>query len=673
MPNRLATATSPYLLQHQDNPVDWYPWGEEAFETARALDRPILLSVGYSACHWCHVMAHESFEDPATAGIMNELFVNVKVDREERPDVDGIYMSAVQAMNGHGGWPMTVFLTPDGKPFFAGTYFPAEARGGMPSFRQVLAAMDEAWRDRRDDIEAQAERLVEAVSRRIGPGERPITQLQLEAAYETMVSNVDRLHGGFGGAPKFPQVPGLEFLLRISGEDWAPQAAGALALTLDRMAAGGIYDHLAGGFARYATDTTWLVPHFEKMLYDNALLARLYLRAGQELENADYLRVATETLDYLLRDLGLPGGGLASAEDADSEGVEGKFYVFGYDEFANLVGGPDTAVIAAALGVTPSGNFEGSNIIHAAAPLDEVAAEHGVAVEWLSAAVSDAKGRLLEARDRRVRPGLDDKVITAWNGLALRALAEAGAVLGESRYLESGRANARFVLANLRRADGRLLRSFREGEGHVPGFLDDYAAYAIGLLTLYQATGEDEWFVGGLELVRAMLELFWEGEEFHSTAHDADELITRPQDVMDNPTPSGNSLAAEALLMAALLTGEPELFDRAEGAIRAGSALAGQYPAAVGHLLAVAHSWLLPPKEVAIVGAGAGDLIRVFWERYRPAAVLATGTTESPVPLLEGRLPRDGEALAYVCQRFTCSAPTSDPDVLREQLASPLS
>ncbi|NNL14118.1 MAG: thioredoxin domain-containing protein [Acidimicrobiia bacterium] len=667
MPNRLAAATSPYLLQHQDNPVDWYPWGEEAFETARRLDRPILLSVGYAACHWCHVMAHESFEDPATANVMNELFVNVKVDREERPDVDGIYMTAVQAMNGHGGWPMTVFLTPDGKPFFAGTYFPKEARGGMPSFRQVLEAMDQAWRDRRSDIDAQSVRLTEAVSRRIDPGDTIVTGTDLEAAYRQMIATIDGHNGGFGGAPKFPQVPGLEFLLRITHEDWAPEAAGALRLTLDRMAAGGIYDHLGGGFARYATDTIWLVPHFEKMLYDNALLARLYLRAGQELGVADYHRVTRETLDYLLHDLGLPGGGIASAEDADSEGVEGKFYVFDYQEFADLTGG-DAAAVAAALGVTPAGNFEGANILHAAAPLDEVAAEHGVSVEWLRGAVAKAKTGLLEARNRRVRPGLDDKVITAWNGLALRALAEAGAVLEEERYLEAGRANARFVLANLRRADGRLLRSYRAGEAHVPGFLDDYAAYAIGLLTLYQATGEEEWFDAGLELIRQMLELFWNGEEFLSTAHDADELITRPQDVMDNPTPSGNSLAAEALLMGALLTGDPELFDRAEGAIRAGSALAAQYPAAVGHLLAVAHSWWSPPREVAIVGEDAAELIGVFWERYRPESVLATGTTESAVPLLEGRLPHPGDPLAYVCQRFTCAAPTREPDVLRTQL-----
>ncbi|MCP4249257.1 MAG: thioredoxin domain-containing protein [bacterium] len=491
----------------------------------------------------------------------------------------------------------------------------------------------------------------------------------MQTAYQRLMATVDSEFGGFGGAPKFPQVPGLEFLLRIHREEWAPEAGEALSITLDRMAAGGIYDHLAGGFARYATDQIWLIPHFEKMLYDNALLARLYLRVGQELDDAAYLRVARETLDYMLADLGLPGGGLASAEDADSEGVEGKFYVFEYDEFANIVGA-DAAAVAAVLGVTPEGNSEGANTVHAARGIDEVADEHGVAAEWLKAAVSAAKVRLLETRNRRVRPGLDDKVITAWNGLALRALSEAGAVLGEERYLAAGRANARFALARLRRPDGRLLRSYREGEAHVPGFLDDYAAYAIGLLTLYQATGEEEWFTAGLELVTAMQDLFWDEGEFFSTAHDADELITRPQDLMDNPTPSGNSLAAEALLMAALLTGRPELFDRTESALRAGAKLADQYPGAVGHLLAVAHSWLAPPREVAIVGSNGDRLLAAFWDRYRPAAVLApsSGIGPSTVPLLEGRVPHTGDALAYVCQRFACAAPTRDPNTLRAQL-----
>jgi len=669
MPNRLAASTSPYLLQHQDNPVDWYTWGEEAFEAARDRDRPMLLSVGYSACHWCHVMAHESFEDPATADLMNKLFVNVKVDREERPDVDGIYMSAVQAMNGQGGWPMTVFLTPEGRPFFAGTYFPKDPRGGMPSFSQVMEAVDEAWRDRRDEIEQQSDRLVATISQRVEPGATPIDESTLQTAYVDAIDKIDWEFGGFGGAPKFPQVPSLEFLLRVHREPWAPRAREALKLSLDRMAAGGIFDHLAGGFARYATDRIWLVPHFEKMLYDNALLAHLYLWAGRELDDPAYEQVARQTLDYMLTDLALADGGFASAEDADSEGVEGKFYVFTPEEFTEIVGA-DAAVVGAVLGVTPDGNFEGANILHAARPVAAVAEEHGVSVEWLGQAVADARARLLEVRNRRVRPGLDDKVITAWNGLALRALAEAGAVLGDERYLEAGRANARFVLDNLRTPDGRLLRSFRRGDANIPGFLDDYAAYAVGLFMLYQATGEEEWFAAGHGLVGQMLDLFWDGSEFFSVAHDAEELITRPQDLLDNPSPSGNSLAAEALMMAALLTGEPELFERTEAALGAGAGLAGRYPSAVGHLLAVGHSWLSPPREVAIVGEEAGSLLEEFWDRHRPDAVLARsdGQATSQVPLLQGRVPHEGGALAYVCQRFVCSTPVSDPAVLRAQL-----
>ena len=669
MPNRLADATSPYLLQHQDNPVDWYPWGEEAFAAARDRDRPILLSVGYSACHWCHVMAHESFEDPATAAVMNDLFVNVKVDREERPDVDGIYMAAVQAMNGHGGWPMTVFLAPDGRPFFAGTYYPRDPRGGMPSFLQVLEAIDDAWRTRRQDIEQQSGRLVSAITNRIEPGTDAVTPADLSRAYQAIMGGFDWEHGGFGGAPKFPQVPTLEFLLRVRAEPWAEQAHDALRLTLDRMATGGIYDHLGGGFARYAVDRVWLVPHFEKMLYDNALLARLYLRAGQELGEPRYTEIARQTLDYLLADLGLPGGGLASAEDADSEGVEGKFYVFDADEFATVVGN-DAAAVGAVLGMTPEGNFEGATILHTARPVEEVAAEHGVSPARLAAAVAGAKARLLAVRNDRIRPGLDDKVITAWNGLALRALAEAGAVLADPHYLEAARHNARFVLTHLRRPDGRLLRSYRDGHADIPAFLDDHAAYAVGLFALYQATGEEEWYRSAIELVEAMLDLFWEDGEFYSVGHDAERLITRPQDIMDNPTPSGNSLAAEALLTAALFTGDPQLFDRAEAALRGGSGLIRRYPAAVGHLLAVAHSWLSPPREVAIVGRG-DDLTAVFWERYRPDAVLAhhDGVSPSVVPLLESRVPHGGDPLAYVCRRFVCEAPVSNPDRLREQLA----
>ncbi len=650
--------------------MDWYPWGEEAFTKARAEGKPLLVSVGYSACHWCHVMERESFEDIETADVMNELFVNVKVDREERPDVDDVYMTAVQAMNGHGGWPMTVFTTPDGKPFFAGTYFPKEDRGGMPSFRRVLHGVAEAWRERRSEITDQADRVAEAISHTIEPASNSIDAPTLEAAYRNLVSRVDREHGGFGGAPKFPQVPGLEFLLRVRREAWAGEADEILRLTLDRMAVGGIYDHLGGGFARYATDRGWLVPHFEKMLYDNALLARLYLWAGRELGNDQYTTVARQTLDYMLRDLLVPGGGLASAEDADSEGVEGKYYVFDHAAVV-AAGAPHGQAVAALWGATEAGNFEGANILHAARTLAEVAHEYGLDPADLSAAQAAAAERLLEVRAGRIRPGLDDKVITAWNGLALRALAEAAAVLSDERYLHAARANAQFVLERLRRPDGRLLRSYRAGNAQVPAFLEDYAGLAVGVLTLYQVSGEAEWFDAGLELVDQMVDLFWDGAQFFATGRDAEGLITRPQDLMDNPAPAGNSLAAEALMMAALLTGRPDLFDLTEAALRAGGALAIDHPAAVGHLLAVAHSWGAPPKEVAVVGVDAGPLLAAVWDQYRPEVVVAhdPGTSSrAPVPLLEGRVPHQGPALAYVCERFVCQAPTNDPAQMRVQL-----
>ena len=671
MPNRLANETSPYLLQHQDNPVDWFPWGEEAFARAREENRPLLVSIGYSACHWCHVMERESFEDHETAELMNQLFVNVKVDREERPDVDDVYMSAVQTMSGHGGWPMTVFVTPEGKPFFAGTYFPKEDRGNMPSFSRVLRGVADAWEERRDEVMAQANEVTDAIAREMPAANEPITAGQLETSYQQLTGAFDRQDGGFGGAPKFPQVPSLEFLLRVVNEPWAPKAREVLRLTLDRMAAGGIYDHLGGGFARYATDRVWLVPHFEKMLYDNALLAHIYLRASQELDDDAYARVALDTLDYILRDLGLEEGGLASAEDADSEGVEGKFYVFDHAEFQQVVGSK-AAMVGKVLGVTETGNFEGSNILHAARTITDVAQEHGVDEAALAAAVTEAKGKLLAARDQRVRPGLDDKVITAWNGLALRALAEAGAIWKDERFLAAARKNAHFVLSELRQDDGRLLRSYRAGKAQVLAFLEDYGAYSVGLFTLYQATGEVEWYQAAIELTEAMIDLFWEDDRFYATGRDAEQLITRPTDVMDNPAPAGNSLAAEALLMAALYTGEPELFERAEAALRAGANLADRFPSAIGHLLAVAHSWQKPPQELAIVGDAAGDLVDVVWQRYRPALVLATDPGDGSalaVPLLAGRTPHEGPALAYVCQRFVCQAPVKTPQDLSSQLA----
>ncbi len=653
MPNRLANATSPYLLQHQDNPVDWWEWGGDAFEEARRRDVPILLSVGYAACHWCHVMAHESFEDPETARVMNERYVNIKVDREERPDVDSIYMEAVQAMTGQGGWPMTVWLDHDGRPFFAGTYFPKDQRHGMASFSRVMDAVSTAWEERREDVSEQAGKLVEAISREIPVGDVPDRD-QLVEAYAGVETTFDPANGGFGGAPKFPQQPVLEFLLRIHRESWAPRAATMLTKTLDEMAAGGIHDQIGGGFARYSVDAHWLVPHFEKMLYDNAQLARLYLWAGIELDRSGFVDIARSTLDYMARDLREAEGGFFSSEDADSEGEEGKFYVWTVDELRAALGDRAEQAIAY-FGATEAGNFEGANILHVAGvepPAD----------------LPEIESTLLEARSRRVRPGLDDKVIASWNGLAIRAFAEAGAALDDQRYLDIAEQAATFVTERLV-ADGTLMRAWREDRTSGHGFLDDHAGMAMGLFTLYSATGDERWYEQAIGLVN-LLGLFVraDGGFYSNSNDDADDLVKRPTDVTDNPLPSGNALAAESLLTASLFTANEQWRQMSESALASVGLLADRYPSMVGHHLAVAHS-SASTRELAIVGEGWRDLAAVYWSRYRPEVALAPSEAGSEtVPLLEGRT-AEGDARAFVCRGFVCDLPTSDPEVLADQLA----
>ena len=639
MPNRLAEETSPYLLQHQDNPVDWYPWGPQAREQARLDDKPILLSVGYSACHWCHVMAHESFEDQETAALMNRLFINVKVDREERPDVDAVYMDALQRLTGRGGWPMTVFLTPAGEPFYAGTYFPKDDRPGMPSFSRVMLAVADAWENRRSDVESQAEQLVGSIDRTLPPSDDLPDRTSLEAALNVLRGLFDHEHGGFGGAPKFPQEPVLEYLLRIAEQPWAAGALDMANTTLSAMARGGIFDHVGGGFARYAVDRHWLIPHFEKMLYTNAQLARLYLRGWQVTGEPRFQAVALATLEYLARDLLLPGGGFASAEDADSEGVEGKFYVWTEAEFQSIVGPEAAGPAAAYFGVTNGGNFEGANHLYEARSIEEVAADLGIPAAVVAGAVDVARARLLEARRSRVRPGLDDKVVTSWNGLAIRALAEAGAILEDRRWLDLAEGAARFVLEHNRDKSGRLLRSWGKGKAGRPGFSEDYATLAVGLFALYQATGDSNWYREAIVLVEQMIELFSAPDGgFFTTGTDAEALITRLKDQYDSPHPSANSMAAEAALMASLYTGDGELRTQAEGAIRAGGRLIEGAPTGVGHLLAVLSSLLLPPREVAIVGPSADQLARVVWERFRPDVALAVDTSgEDPLGSVAAR------------------------------------
>ena len=647
MPNRLADSTSPYLLQHKENPVDWWDWSDEAFEEARNRDVPVLLSVGYAACHWCHVMAHESFEDDETAALMNRLYVNIKVDREERPDVDSIYMEAVQAMTGHGGWPMTVWMDPQGRPFYAGTYFPLEPHHGMPGFKEVLTALASAWQMKREDIDEQATRLLEALT-----AEPPASSLPnesgIESAYDQVVSSFDPVNGGFGGAPKFPQQPVLEFLLRVREEPWAQRADQVLARALDKMAKGGIHDQIGGGFARYSVDERWLVPHFEKMLYDNAQLARLYLWAGIELTRPDFINVARFTLDYMIRDLRHERGGFFSSEDADSEGVEGKFYVWSKEEMIALLGA-DAGRAIDYFGVTEGGNFEGSNILTAGVEEPED--------------LEESKRILLEARGKRIRPGLDDKVIASWNGLAIRALAEAGAALGESRYLEAAREAARFVLDELI-VDGRLMRSWREGRTSVPGFLDDHAAMAIGLYALFAATGEVSWYDSAAAMVDQFERFANPDGGFYTTAEDAESLVKRPVDQTDNPLPSGSALAAEALLLAGLYTGEPDFRLQAESTLAAAGTLMNRFPTAVGHHLSITHS-SRNAKELAIVGSDWASLAEVYWGRFRPHVALAgSRSSDHGIPLLADRH-RPDATLGFVCEGFVCQRPVSDHDDLR--------
>jgi uncharacterized protein YyaL (SSP411 family) len=660
-PNRLARATSPYLLQHAKNPVDWYEWGPEAFERARDEDKPVLLSVGYAACHWCHVMAHESFEDPETAALMNERFVNVKVDREERPDVDGIYMDAVQAMSGQGGWPMTVFLTPDGEPFYAGTYFPNQDRHGMPAFRRVLEAVSQAWRDRRQDLLGQGEQVVRAVARSsaLRDSPEPLTEDVLRQAHAGLGSGYDAEFGGFGGPPKFPQPMTLEFLLRchLRGYDGALDMVTG---TLDRMAGGGIRDHVGGGFHRYAVDRTWLVPHFEKMLYDNAQLAGLYLHAFQVTGDERYRDVGTETLDYLLREMRHPDGGLYSSQDADSEGEEGRFYVWSWEELVEIVGED----VAEALGAGPEGNWEGTNILW------RPAGEGAVAEE--------ARRRLFERREGRVRPGTDDKVLAGWNGLAIRALAETGRALGRSDYVEAAERAADFVLSALRREDGRLLRAWRDGRTSGPAYLDDHVLMAAGCLELYQATFDLRWFEDARDLARRTVDLFADpdGGAFFQTGSDAEALVIRPKELLDNAVPSGNSVAAEVLQRVARLTGDSDLEGAGVAALRPVRDLMVRAPTAFGHALSALDLYLSPPREIAVVGdlKTARPLLDEVWRRYLPNAVLAAAEPDDDaavraVPLLSGRAPVDGVPAAYVCERFACRRPVTEPAELAAQLA----
>jgi uncharacterized protein YyaL (SSP411 family) len=678
-PNRLAGETSPYLQQHAHNPVDWYPWADEALERAKAEDKPILLSIGYSSCHWCHVMAHESFEDESIAQLMNEQFINVKVDREERPDIDAIYMRAVVAMTGRGGWPLTVFLTPQGQPFFGGTYFPPESRHGLPAFRKVLLTVSASYRERGDQIRRSAEDIASRiVIQDISPSapDVELSPLILDQAVRSLSQRFDAKHGGFGEAPKFPQAMILDFLLREWHRSGNSLALRFVETSLQKMARGGIYDQLGGGFHRYSVDQRWLVPHFEKMLYDNALLSRLYLRVHHATGKPLYRRVAEETLDYVAREMTSPEGGFYSAQDADSEGEEGKFFVWTAAEIETALGEEEGGLLSQYFAVTPAGNFEGKNVLSVPRDLDVVAHLAGVSMQRLEDVITRGRSRLLAIRERRVRPQRDDKVIAAWNGLMLASFAEAARLLGMERYRQIAVRSAEFILEELRR-EGQLYRIYTAGQSKVPGHLADYASLADGFLALYEATFDERWFLEARALIDEMIPRFKDslGSGFYDT-NGAEALITRPRSWEDGAVPSGNSMAADVLSRLAALTGEREYEKLAEDILAVRSTTLAQHPLASGHLLSVLNFYLSSPEEIAIVGHPAADdsrdLLEVVYGQYRPSKVVAVGQPgddgQATVPLLARRGMLEGRATAYVCRRFSCRQPVTTPRELEAQL-----
>jgi uncharacterized protein YyaL (SSP411 family) len=663
--------------------VDWYPWGPEAFERAKREDRPVLLSVGYSACHWCHVMERECFEDPGIAGLMNARFVNVKVDREERPDVDQVYMTAVQALTGRGGWPMTVFLTPDGKPFYAGTYFPPADRHQMPGFPRVLQSVADAYHGRREEITKTAAALVAEIAAMTRP--EPTTGVVAEAALDAALADLERRYdaewGGFGGAPKFPPSMTLELLLRLAarGGEARDRTLGMATHTLEMMARGGMYDQLGGGFHRYSTDERWLVPHFEKMLYDNALLARAYVLAYQATRNVLFEVVATETLEYVRREMTSPEGAFYSAQDADSEGEEGKFFAWDYDEILDLLGDEDGRRFAAAFAATETGNFEGKNVLWLPRPLATVAKELGVATEQVGEAVARGRRVLFEAREKRVKPMRDEKAVTSWNGLMLRAFATAASVLGRDDYLEVARRNATFLLTELR-ANGRLLRTWKDGRAKGDAFLEDYANVIDGLLALHEASLEPTWLEEALKLAAVMLDEFWDKEvgAFYDAGLKHERLVARPRHVFDNATPAGSSVAADVALRLARMTGAEALRACAEMAVASTGKYLARYPSGFGRLLGVVDALLQPGREVVIVGGRDHPAVVAFREavfhRYRPDLLVAGGpeaglaALADKVPLFAGRTLREGQPAAYLCTGMACALPTSDPAELVRQL-----
>ncbi|MBL8825868.1 MAG: thioredoxin domain-containing protein [Planctomycetaceae bacterium] len=679
--NRLAHETSPYLLQHANNPVDWHPWGAEAIGLAKQLDRPIFLSIGYSACHWCHVMEHESFENAEIAALLNADFISIKVDREERPDLDQIYMNAVQVMTGRGGWPMSVFLTPDLRPFYGGTYFPPASRYGMPGFGQVLQAVADAWKTRRDAVQQQAGELTSHLHSIASEGlksAQPLPPQLLPVAVGSLERAFDHQHGGFGGAPKFPHPMDLRVLLREHHHRPNDRVLAMVTHTFDKMAAGGIYDQLGGGFHRYSVDERWLVPHFEKMLYDNALLVVAYLEAWQATGRDDYRRVVRETCDYILREMTDPAGGFYSTQDADSEGVEGKFYVWTPAEIEQILGVDRGQLFCRIYDVTPGGNFEHANILNLPKSLGQMAALLSRDLGELTQQLSEDRAKLLAMRNQRIWPGLDDKVLTSWNGLMIDGMAQAGAVLDEPRYVEAAAKAAAFILKELRRDDGRLLHSWRRGQAKFDAYLDDYAGLVNALVSLYEATFDETWITEAATLADTMLALFHDAESggFFYTAVDHEQLITRQKDVQDSSTPSGNALAATALVRLGKLCGRDDYFAAAERTLQVSVDFIQRAPSAAGQSLIAASMVQGPTQEVALVGdrtsSATQAVLRSVRQRFWPDKVVALrpSATRSPQldPLFVGKPEGASEPTLFICEGFACQAPLTGLAAIEAEL-----
>ena len=700
--NHLISETSPYLLQHAHNPVEWYPWGEEALELARRDDKPILLSIGYSACHWCHVMERESFENEQIAGVMNKHFVSIKVDREERPDLDSIYMQAVQAMTGQGGWPMTMFLTPDGRPFYGGTYFPPADRNYgqqvMPGFPRVLLSIADAYANHRTEIEEQANQLAEYLRQHsdapLRNRKQPTTESPLLASFngasEKLAESFDETYGGFGSAPKFPNTMSLEFLLRVhlhrtSGEITTPSEAKLpseleiIESSLQHMAHGGIYDQLGGGFHRYSVDARWLAPHFEKMLYDNALLSQIYLHTYLVTKAPFYRQIVEETLDYVVREMTSPEGGFYSTQDADSEGEEGKFFLWTPPEVEALLSAQDAELFMRYYDVTKRGNFEGKNILHVQEDAQAVADQAQISVDELLTSLERSRVALFAAREQRVKPARDEKILTSWNGLMLRSFAEAARYLDRGDYLQVAVKNAHFLLTSLKQ-DGRLLRTYKDGHAHLNGYLEDYTFLADGLLALYEASFDSRWFAEARALIDQAIALFADEQNggFFDTGNDHETLVSRPKDIMDNATPAGNSVAAYVLLRLAAFTGEPPYRERADSYLQPLADIMLQHPQAFGHVLCALDFALSAAKEIALIenpqDSTTQALLHTINARYLPASVLACTSSDkeqtdsSIVALLADRPLKDDKPTAYVCQNFTCQAPVTTSEELRSLL-----